>query len=453
MDYNHKREMILTGSMSKTIIQLSLPIMFNNFIQTIYNLTDTFWVSKIGDTEVAAITLVWPLIFFIMSLAIGIFMSSTTLISQYVGDDNTNDAANVAGQSITLAIIISVFAGLLGYFLTPSLVSFMGGTGRLYTCGVDFMQIMYLGMPTMFVFNAHNCIRQGLGDTVTPMKFTVLSVIMNIVLDPIFIFCFDLGIKGAAYATVLSRGVFAVIAVYDLFAKDCGIFITTKHLKLKKSVVSHLVKIGVPLSIGQSTAALGFTVLNYFIISFGENTMAAFGIGNRINSLVLMPAMGIGSALATIVGQNLGADNIQRAKNAVKTSVQLTTTFLVIGCIIMFLISGNVIGIFTKNPDVLEQGIAYLKLISLGLPLMGFFQIFIGTFQGSGHTIMAMIIMMGRLWLIRIPMILLLKEYTNLGSYCVWYSMVSSNAIICLVGLLLYKSGRWEKKVIKKTAI
>lgn len=453
MDYNQKREMILTGSMSKTIIQLSLPIMFNNFIQTIYNLTDTFWVSKIGDTEVAAMTLVWPLINFIMSLAIGIFISSTTLISQYVGNDNTGDAVDVAGQSISLSIIISVFAGLLGYLLTPSLVRFMGGTGNLYTCGVDFMQIMFLGMPTIFVFNAHNCIRQGLGDTITPMKFTVLSVIMNIILDPIFIFYFDLGMKGAAYATVLSRGVFAVIAVYDLFTKDCGIFITTKHLRLSKSVVSHFVKIGGPLSIGQSTASLGFIVLNYFIISFGENTMAAFGIGNRINSLVLMPAMGIGSALATIVGQNLGADNIKRAKNAIKTSVKLTTILLVIGSVIMYCISKYVIGIFTKNPDVLQQGIAYLKLISLGLPLMGFFQIFIGTFQGSGHTIMAMIVMMGRLWLIRIPMILLLKAYTNLGSFCVWYSMVASNAIICLVGLLLYKSGRWEKKVIKKATV
>jgi len=190
-------------------------------------------------------------------------------------------------------------------------------------------------------------------------------------------------------------------------------------------------------------------VLNMFIISFGQSTLAAFGIGNRINSLVLMPAMGIGNALATVVGQNLGADKKTRARNAVKTSALITTSFMIIGGLIVYPLIPYIIRAFTEIPDISNQGIVYLRLVTLSLPLMGFFSIFVGTFQGSGHTILAMIIMMGRLWLLRIPMIILFKNYTSWGSKSVWYAMVLSNFFISIIGLIIYLSGKWEKKVIK----
>ena len=172
-----------------------------------------------------------------------------------------------------------------------------------------------------------------------------------------------------------------------------------------------------------------------------------------INSLILMPAMGIGNALATIVGQNLGANNVARAKEAVRTSVIIATLVLVVGGSIIFMTAENIIGIFTDDAEVLSQGTYYLRLITASIPLMGFFQIFVGTFQGSGHTIMAMTIMMGRLWALRIPLILVFKTYTNLDTNSVWYAMILSNAIICIVGLGLYMTGRWQKQIIKKRAI
>jgi Na+-driven multidrug efflux pump len=200
--------------------------------------------------------------------------------------------------------------------------------------------------------------------------------------------------------------------------------------------------------VGRSTEAFGFVILTVFIMSFGENTMAAFGIGNRINSLILMPAMGISVALTTIIGQNLGANNIERAKQAVKTSTLVTTVFLVTGGLIIFLLAKSIVGVFTTDIDVLAQGSFYLRAITLSLPFMGFFVIFIGTFQGSGHTVSAMLLMSGRLWALRIPLILIFKNYTNLGEKSVWFAMVLSNAIICLVGLIMYSTGRWQKPII-----
>ncbi len=453
MDYLEKRDLILNGKMSRVIFLLSGPIMLNNFIQTVYNLADTFWVSRLGSTEVAAMTLIWPVIFFVMSLGMGMSIAGTALISQYTGAHSLDEATEVAGQLLSFSVILSIVLGCLGVFFTPYIVKGMGGEGQLYNNATEFLRIIFMGLPTMFLFFTFSAIKQGQGDTITPMKYGALSVGLNIILDPIFIFTFKLGIGGAAVATVLARGIFSFYAVYRLFTKTDGIHLKKSHLHLNKDVLIKIIKVGFPSSIGQSTAALGFIVLNMFIISFGKSTMAAFGIGNRINSLILMPAMGIGSALSTIVGQNLGAENVERAKKAVKTSFSLTTIFLVVGGIIIFLTSKNIISLFNPDPIVLSQGTHYLKLISSALPFMGFFQIFIGTFQGSGHTFSAMVLMTGRLWCLRIPLILLFKTFTNLGASSVWYAMVLSNAIICLVGYGIYLTGRWQRKVIKKGAL
>lgn len=448
-NYDKKRKLILQGNIKKVILALAGPIMLNNFIQTIYNLTDTFWVSRLGGTQMAAMTLVWPVIFLLLSLGIGINIAGTSLISQYTGASDRHNATRVAGQIITFTFLFSISIGIPGAIFASTIVQFMGGKGELLQEATKYLQIMFLGMPTIFIFLAFTSIKQGQGDTVTPMKYSAFSVITNIILDPIFIFLLNLGIAGAALATVIARGIFALYAIYTLFSRCNGICLHKKDLRINLNLLKKIIKIGFPSSVGQSTTALGFMVLNMFIISFGKNTLAAFGIGNRINSVILMPAMGIGNALATIVGQNLGADQIHRGRKAVKTSTVLSTFFLVIGGVILFPFIPTTINFFTRDAEIAKQGIIYLRLITLSLPLMGFFQVFIGTFQGSGHTVLAMIMMMGRLWVLRIPMIVLFKNYTNWGSSSVWYAMVLSNAIISLIGFIIYLSGKWEKKVIK----
>lgn len=450
MDYNGKRELILEGKMANVILLLSAPIMLNNLIQTIYDLTDTYWVSKIGSTQVAAITLIWPIIFLMISLGMGVGIGGTALISQYVGAGQPEKARDIAGQIITFSFISSLVIGLVGAIFSTKIVSSMGGTGELLRESSNYLRIIFLGLPTMFLFFAYTAIQQGQGDTMTPMKFGAMSVILNIILDPIFIFTFGLGISGAAYATVIARGLFAIIAITRLFKYSEGIHLNRSHLGLNKPVLKNLLRIALPSSVGRSTEAFGFVILTVFIMSFGENTMAAFGIGNRINSLILMPAMGISVALTTVIGQNLGADNIDRAKQAVKTSSLLTMVFLVIGGSFIFSLSDSIVGVFTTEIDVLKQGSFYLKAMTLSLPFMGLFSILIGTFQGSGHTISAMIMMFGRLWLLRIPLILIFKNYTNLAEKSVWFAMVLSNIIICLVGLIIYSTGRWQKPVIEK---
>ncbi|SET15524.1 putative efflux protein, MATE family [Natronincola peptidivorans] len=444
----NKRELILKGNMKKTILLLSAPIMFNNFVQTIYNVVDTYWVSKLGASEVAAMTLIFPVVFLIISLGIGMNVAGTAMVSQYVGGNQWEEASKISGQLLSLSFIISILFSILGFVSVPYVVSFMGATGDVFTHSYDYLRVIYWDMPLVFIFFVYTAIKQGQGDTFTPMIINVGGVLLNIVLDPIFIFTLNLGIRGAAYATILSRGVFILYAIYTLFNKKSNIYLNKNRLVIKKDALLKIIKIGLPASVGQSVSAFGFIILNIFVISYGETTLAAFGIGNKVTSLVTMPALGIGSAIATIIGQNIGANQMDRVKEALKTSISMTCALLMVGGFIMFLSSYNIMRFFIHDPEVILQGAAYCRLISISLPFLGIFQVLVGTFQGSGRTIYAMFMDIGRLWLLRIPMIVLFKHYTDWGSNSVWYAMILSNIFICGLGYIMYSKGSWQGKAI-----
>ncbi|MBN2853010.1 MAG: MATE family efflux transporter [Clostridia bacterium] len=443
-----KRELIVNGDIKKALITLALPIMLGNLIQTVYNLTDTYFVSRMGDIEVAAVGFVWNIVFLILSLGMGFSVAGRSLIAQYLGANDIENAKKAAGQMLSFSLIAGVSLGLLGFVLTPWIVGAMGAEGQLFENSVVYLRNIMIGMPFAFIYFAFSSILQGQGDMVTPMILSAVSVVINVILDPIFIFTLKLGVRGAALATTSARFVLAAAAVYFVIKGIKGIVVEPRHYKFTKAIVSRIVKIGLPASFGQATAAFGFTIMNVFIKSFGEMTLTAFVIGNRINSLALMPIMGIGQALNTVVGQNIGAGKIDRAKKALATSIKFALLISAIGGGLLFIVNDSVVSIFTNNPIVLEQGTYYMKIIIITLPLMGIFQSFIGLFQGSGHTKFAMMMMIGRLWFLRLPMIYLLMRFTQMDEKLIWYAMLVSNLIICTVGFIGYLKGSWKQKTI-----
>ena len=447
-----KSELILKGPILKAILTLSLPIMISNLIQTIYNLTDTYFVSKLGTSQMAAMQITFPIIFLMISLGAGLSVGGIALISQYVGAKRIEDAKRVAGQLVTASLIISVFVSIVGFLFAERLLIIMNAEGDLLKYATQFTRIMFLGAPTMFITFAFNGMKQGQGDMVTPMLVSAGSVILNIILDPIFIFVFDWGIQGAAAATVLSRGLFNILALYLIFSKKHNTLkIERKDLKLNKEYLGKIAEVGAPAAFGQGTTALGFAVMNAFIISYGETIVTAFAIGNRWNSLILMPAMGIGGALSTIIGQNIGAGNVKRASKAFFTSIMFSTSIMIAGGFIMWFFTKGLVQIFTDDVFIIKEASAYLKLIIMTLPVVGMFSCLTGLFQGSGHTLSAMFISMGRLWLLRIPMILLLRVLNIQDATYIWYAMILSNVIIVSIGLIMYSTGKWKVPVIKKS--
>lgn len=448
MDTNQTRQTILSQSLWKAVFTLAVPVMATNLIQTIYNLVDTFFVGKLGTSQVAAVQLSWPVNFLLLSLGAGLSIATTSMIAQHMGAGHPEKAKKVAGQVLLVNALLSVGLAVVAIPFLHQIIGLLQVSGDLYKHTYDYLIVNFIGLPTMFLMFAYNGIKTGSGDTVSPMYLNTAGVILTIILDPIFIFSLNMGVAGGAWAMVVSRGLFAGYAIYRMFMKPSEIQLKLSDLKPDYSLIKHIFKIAVPSSIGQSMEALGFLVMNIFIIELGEATLTAFSIGNRVNGLILMPALGIGSALATIVGQNLGANQMSRAKEAVKVSAIISTALLTLGGLPMIIWATPVIKAFSSDPVVISQGAHYLILITLSIPLMGFFNIFVGTFQGAGHTMMVMFMQLGRLWGMRIPLIILLMRLLPGDPGAIWYSMILSNFLTCVFGLILYKSGRWEKRVV-----
>jgi len=447
-----KREFILNESLYKVIITLSLPIMINNLIQTFYNLADGVWVSKIGSTEFAATAFVWPVNFLFISLGIGLSIAGTSILSQLIGAEKYKEANKYASQIIVISLIGAIIFSIIGYIISPYAIKLMGATGNLAKFSNIYLRITFLDMPFMFLFFNFNSIMNSQGNMLTPTILSGISAILNVVLDPIFIFTFDMGVAGAAIATLLSKALLAFAGLYILMKKSTMIKPDFKSFKFDKEIIRKVIKVAIPSSIGQSGSALGFMVLNSFIASYGTATIAAFAMVNRITSLIMQPAMGVGAALTSIVGQNLGSGQIERVKEAFKKSLKLTISFSVVGCILLIIWDNPIVEFFMQSKDdmsVISQGVTYLQYISISMPLMGIFSVLQGVFQGSGHTKYSMAMEVGRLWFVRLPMILMFKYFTTIGEVGIWFSMSFSNVIVCLFGYWIYRRGKWERRVIK----
>jgi putative MATE family efflux protein len=445
-----KRELILNGDMRKVLIKLALPIMMSNLIQTIYNITDTYFVSTIGDTAVAAVGFVWNLVFLMISIGLGLGVGGRSMIAQYVGAHDEEKARQAEGQLFSFLGAISLGLSIIFYIAAPYILKLMGADGELYEYSLTYMRIIMIGMPFSYLYFAFSSIKNARGDMITPMIVSAISVGLNIILDPLCIYDQFLGwgVAGAAIATSFSRSITAIAVIVMIGFGKLGIKLSWKDLIYHKDTIKKIAGIGLPASLGQATAAIGFTIMTVMVKSFGELTLTAYVIGSRINGIVLMPLMGIGWAFTTIAGQNLGAGKIDRVKLGYRWSIIYSMIFAAIGGVLMAALAPKIIGIFTKSPVVIEQGTFFLYIITLALPLMGIFQSLIGLYQGTGHTKFSSFMMIGRLWLLRIPMILLMKNFTNFEEKSVWYAIILSNIVICTVGIIGYFHGFWKKKTV-----
>lgn len=452
MDKQSKTEQILTGDIYKVLLTLSVPIIINSLIQTLYNLVDGIWVSKISSVHFAATAFVWPVNFLFISLGLGLSIAGTSILSQLIGANDLELAKEYTSQLIVITLLSSVVLTSLGFLTSPLIIRLMGAKDELASLGNIYLRITFLDMPFMFLFFNINSLMHAQGDTITPMLLSGASALLNVILDPIFIFTLDLGIAGAAWATLVSRALLAGVGVLIIFGKNNKLKPSFQGFKFNRKIIREVVAIGLPSSIGQSGSSLGFIVLNGFIGSYGTATIAAYAMVNRITSLVMQPAMGIGSALTTIVGQNLGANQMSRVYEAFKKALKLTITIGIIGCFLLIVFDEPIINFFMQakdDPNVIELALTYLIYISLSMPLMGIFSVFQGLFQGTGNTKYSMNMEIGRLWLVRLPMILIFKHFSNWGPSGIWFSMSFSNLIICLYGYWVYRGVGWQKQILK----
>jgi putative MATE family efflux protein len=451
---NKNKFNVLEGNLTKTILILGWPIALSSVIQTFYNLVDAYWLGKLGRAQLSAPFISFQLIFFIVSFAIGFATAGTSLVAQYTGAKDSLKARKVTGQILVFLTGFVFLLSFIGYLFATPLLNILKTPSDAFSYTQGYLKTMLLGLVFSVPFFVYQGVLNGYGDTKSPLKVQFITVILNLILDPIMIFGWlgfpAMGVVGAAIATIISRSLASVIGIYELFSGKRGINISLNCFIPDLEIIRKIIKIGLPVSFGMAGSSLGFIIIQGVINTLGSAVVAAAGIGFRMVHLFMLPALGISAAITTIVGQSLGADKLKRAKDSV-----IKGLFIILGFLIptMFLTAyaGKYIMIFFIPHDPLVQNIGrqMFYIVSPSVIFFAIFRIYAGVFQGSGHTMPVMISSLLRIWLVRLPLLWLFIMKMSMGHFGVWWSMLFSNIFTVIFIFILYLKGSWQKPVIK----
>ncbi len=452
MAEKQNRDLILSGNMVSAILSIAIPVVINSFLQTMYNLTDTYWLGKLGTEELAAINLVTPLQNIVVNFGTGITVAGSVLIAQYIGARQDEDAKSMANQIFACAMIFSVVCAAFCCLATPAIVSWLGADGVTWDYSRTYMQLVILDMPFLYMVNIYAAIHQAQGDTVRPMFLNLLGISLNMLLDPLMMVVLHWGVAGAALATITAKAVPAVIAFVLLHRKSGLVYLKLSALKFEKEKLKNIFVIGLPTAVGGRTLQLGFLLMSKNVFKYGTQAMAAYGIGNKVNGLISLPSNGIGSAVSTIVGQNVGAKQLGRAEKGYKLSVKISVVFLFAGGMILsrMPISTAIVGIFSEDAEVVRMAADFLSVMAFWCFTNGMYNSTIGLFQGSGHTEVTMLVEVSRLWIFRFATLFVCETFLGMGVRSIWYSVVVSNGISAVILYVVYRTGYWKRSRIKK---
>jgi len=453
---------LTSGRLVGPLFRLAWPIVAIQLLQVTYNIADTVYLGWYNSTAVAAISAGFPIVFLSISIAGGFTTAGSILVAQYTGAEENRRVGNVAGQTIAFVGAIAVVLGTLGFFVVEPLVEFIpvqGETGATVVPQmIAYLRIIFLGMPFLFGFYVFSALMRGYGDTRTPMVIMFVSVAINVAVDPVFIFGLgpvpELGIEGAAIATIGARGLATVAGIWVLFASSYGPDVAIADLRLESEIVGKIVRIGTPSALEQSMSALAMVSLVGVVFQFGPAVNSAYGVGNRLVSLVFLPAMGLGRATNTMVGQNLGAGRADRAARAVKLAAGVAAGVMLIVAAIAVLFAERIAGAVVNADDeyagrAVELSAQYISIRSVEFVFIGIMQVVLGGFRGAGNTRTAMGLSMINLWLTRVPVVYGLAIALGWGATGIWIGMSLGHVVGTLFAVPWFLRGTWTETVIE----
>ena len=444
------RQLILHGSLIRAMLSIAVPVVISSMLQTMYNLTDTYWLGKIGTEPLAAINLVTPMQNIVLNFGSGVTVAGAVLIAQYIGAGKNDKASQIANQIFVVAMGFAVACAAVLAAFAPAIVRWLGAQTETYRHAVNYLRIVILDMPFLFMVNIYQATRQAQGDTVRPMLLNLLGISLNMAFDPLLMIAIPLGASGAALATVLAKAIPALIAFRLMRDREEAVHLDRALMHPDKEQMQTIVRIGLPTALGGSVMQLGFLLMTRNVFEYGVNAMAAYGIGNKVNGIISLPSTGVGSAVSTIVGQNMGAKQEKRAERGYLLSMFCSIAFLFAGGMILSrpVVSTAIVSIFASDPEVIAMAADFLSTMAFWCWTNGIHDATSGLFKGTGHTEITMADNMARLWLYRLGTLYVCETFLGLGVRSVWYAVVVSNGISSAVLLALYFSRVWKKQRI-----
>ena len=363
---------LLKDNVPKLVRKLAVPAMIGTLFQTLYNIVDTFFAGKISPEALSALSKSFPIYFIIIATSIGVTVAGTSLIGNSIGEKNNKKTLYYFSHIVYYGILVSIFITFLGLYFAEKVFFLMGSTDEVVSLGLDYTNIIYSGSILFILVVSLNSLLHAEGDTKTYRNVLILSFLLNILLNPIFIFGFlfipAFGVKGIGIATIISQFVSFIIILFNVLKNPRVLKITNEFLLPKFIYFKNIFFQSMPITISICGYALAAAIIFTYVGQSGEYAVAGYGVGTRIEQVVLLPILGINTAIISIIAQNYGAKNFDRIKQCYFTAIQYAFVIMLTSGIIVFILAGFITSIFSSDPEVIEYGKRYLKISAFVLP-------------------------------------------------------------------------------------
>ena len=439
-------------SISRAIFLLAIPMVLEMFMESLFALVDVFWVSRLGANAVSTVGLTESMLVLVFSVALGVSLSTTAMVARRIGEKDPEGAAVAAMQSIFLGIGVALAMGVPAMIFARELLGLMGADQVLISGGHRYTEIVFGGTAVVMLLFLNNAIFRGAGDASIAMRVLWTSNLINLVLDPCFIFGLGplpkLGVTGAALATLTGRSCGVLYQFWILTKGTARIRLAARHFRLVPGVILSLIRVSSTGVLQFLIAHTSWLVLVRIISSFGSLAVAGYTIGIRIFMFVILPSWGMSGAAATMVGQNLGAKKPERAERAVYVTGGYNAIYLVAIAIVLIFAPEMVVSFFSADPAVCRIAAACLRIIGYGNLTYAFGMVMVQAFNGAGDTVTPTMINIVAFWLCEIPLGWFLANRTSLGVSGVFVSIPVANTVMTVIGLIVFARGRWKLRRI-----
>lgn len=435
------------GNVTKLILNFTLPMLLGNVFQQLYNIVDSIIVGKVlGKEALASVGASFPIIFTLIALLIGIGSGFSIIISQFYGAKDINRVKRAIDTMYIFLFGAGIIVSVLGIYFSEDLFLLLQLPEELIPQATSYLNVYMAGMIMFFGFSGTSSVLRGLGDSKTPLYFLILASIFNIIFDLLFVMVFKWGIAGAAWATVIAQSGAFISGIIYLNRSHNILKFSLFKLVFDKEIFIKSLKIGIPSGLQHTFVALGMMALLGIVNTFGTDVIAAYTAAGRIDSLAMMPAMNFSQAVAAFVGQNLGANKIDRVRQGFKVTFIMSNVFCLFMTAIIILFGSHLMKLFTTDVNVIAIGEKYLIIVSSFYLLFSTMFTINGVLRGAGDTLIPMFITLFALWIIRIPGAYFLSS--KIGETGIWWSIPLGWSMGTIFSYLYYRTGRWKTKSI-----
>ena len=438
------------GNINKAIFLLSIPMILELSLESVFAIVDMFFVGKLGSSAIAVVGYTEALSTIIYSIAIGLSTATTAMISRRVGEKNAAGAGEIAVQAMFISLVLSVLISVMGLVYAKELLLFMGATPEIAEEGKTFTSIMFgTNQVIIFIFLINGIFR-GAGNAAIAMHSLLIASILNIILDPIFIYGLGswkgLGLEGAAVATVIGRGCGIIYQLYHLINGSGLVKIARHQIRVASGIIRGLFDLAWPATFQFVIASGSWIVLTRLVAETGgPEASAGYQIAIRNVVFFILPAWGMSNAAATLVGQNLGAEKFDRAERSVWVATGLNAIFMSLVMLLFVLLAEPIIGFFTRDPIVTGHGVNALRIIGSGFIFYGVGMVMMQALNGAGDTKTPTWINIVGFWMFQIPFAFVGSRYFGWGLTGIFASIPVSETLIAILAWLIFRQGRWQK--------